>query len=97
MFHWGLHPWAIYGIVALSLALFCYNKGLPLTIRSMLHPIFGERTWGWPGHIIDILAVMTGCDRALAEELRRQRAIFGVGDSVDRDSGPLRFAASESR
>ncbi|WP_119300902.1 BCCT family transporter [Dongia deserti] len=57
IFHWGLHPWAIYGIVALSLALFCYNKGLPLTIRSILHPILGERVWGWPGHIVDILAV----------------------------------------
>jgi BCCT family betaine/carnitine transporter len=55
--HWGLHPWAIYAIVALSLALFSYNKGLPLTIRSAFYPIFGERVWGWPGHIIDILAV----------------------------------------
>lgn len=57
MFHWGLHPWAIYGIVALGLALFCYNKGLPLTMRSVFYPIFGERIWGWPGHVVDILAV----------------------------------------
>jgi betaine/carnitine transporter, BCCT family len=57
IFHWGLHPWAIYAIVALSLALFSYNKGLPLTIRSAFHPILGDRVWGWPGHIIDILAV----------------------------------------
>ena len=57
IFHWGLHPWAIYGIVALGLALFSFNKGLPLTIRSLFYPIFGERIWGWPGHIIDILAV----------------------------------------
>ncbi|NIY80077.1 MAG: BCCT family transporter [Rhodobacteraceae bacterium] len=57
IFHWGLHPWAIYAIVALSLALFSYNKGLPLTIRSAFYPIFGERVWGWPGHVIDILAV----------------------------------------
>lgn len=57
IFHWGLHPWAIYGVVALSLALFAYNKGLPLTMRSIFYPIFGERIWGWPGHIIDILAV----------------------------------------
>ncbi|GAB1381382.1 BCCT family transporter [Pararhodobacter aggregans] len=57
IFHWGLHPWAIYAIVALSLALFAYNKGLPLTVRSIFYPIFGERIWGWPGHIIDILAV----------------------------------------
>jgi BCCT family betaine/carnitine transporter len=57
IFHWGLHPWAIYAVVALSLAIFSYNKGLPLTIRSVFYPIFGERVWGWTGHIIDILAV----------------------------------------
>ena len=58
IFHWGLHPWAIYAVVGLSLALFSYNKGLPLTIRSAFYPIFGERVWGWTGHIIDILAVI---------------------------------------
>ncbi len=57
IFHWGLHPWAIYAIVALALALFAYNKGLPLSIRSIFYPIFGERVWGWTGHVIDTLAV----------------------------------------
>ena len=57
IFHWGLHPWAIYAVVALALALFSYNKGLPLTIRSAFYPIFGDRVWGWTGHIIDTLAV----------------------------------------
>ena len=57
IFHWGLHPWAIYATVALALALFSFNKGLPLTVRSIFYPIFGERVWGWTGHIIDILAV----------------------------------------
>ncbi|WP_136064320.1 BCCT family transporter [Modicisalibacter radicis] len=57
IFHWGLHPWAIYAVVALALALFSYNKGLPLTMRSVFYPILGERIWGWPGHVIDILAV----------------------------------------
>ncbi|OWU69640.1 BCCT transporter [Roseovarius sp. 22II1-1F6A] len=57
IFHWGLHPWAIYAVVALALALFSYNKGLPLTIRSAFYPIFGDRVWGWTGHVIDILAV----------------------------------------
>ncbi len=57
IFHWGLHPWAIYAIVALSLAIFTYNKGLPLTMRSVLYPIFGEKVWGWRGHVIDTLAV----------------------------------------
>ncbi|TVM06254.1 MAG: BCCT family transporter [Halomonas sp.] len=57
IFHWGLHPWAIYAVVALSLALFAFNKGLPLSMRSVFYPLLGERVWGWPGHIIDILAV----------------------------------------
>lgn len=58
IFHWALHPWAIYAVLALGLALFSFNKGLPLTIRSIFYPLLGERTWGWPGHIIDILAIL---------------------------------------
>lgn len=57
IFHWGLHPWATYAIVALALALFAFNKGLPLTMRSIFYPVLGEKIWGWPGHIIDVLAV----------------------------------------
>ena len=57
IFHWGLHPWAIYAVVALSLAFFCYNRGLPLTIRSAFYPILGKAVWGWFGHVIDTLAV----------------------------------------
>ncbi|PNK59824.1 BCCT family transporter [Psychrobacter sp. FDAARGOS_221] len=58
MYHWGLHPWAIYATVGLSLALFAFNFRFPLTLRSVFYPIFKERTWGLPGHIIDILAVL---------------------------------------
>jgi BCCT family betaine/carnitine transporter len=58
IFHWALHPWAIYAVIALGLALFSFNKGLPLTIRSVFYPLLGERIWGWPGHVIDILAVL---------------------------------------
>ncbi len=57
IYHWALHPWAIYAVLALGLALFSFNKGLPLTIRSVFYPLLGERVWGWPGHIVDILAV----------------------------------------
>ena len=56
-YHWGLHGWAVYAIMALALALFTYNKGLPFSIRSCFYPLLGDRVWGWPGHIIDILAV----------------------------------------
>ena len=58
IYHWGLHPWAMYAVVALALGLFSYNKGLPLSIRSAFYPIFGDRVWGWVGHIIDVVAVL---------------------------------------
>ena len=59
-FHWGLHGWAIYGVVGLALGFFAYNRGLPLTIRSAFHPLFGDRVWGWPGHVIDTFAIFAG-------------------------------------
>ncbi|MEH6586186.1 MAG: BCCT family transporter [Halioglobus sp.] len=58
MFHWGLHAWAIYAVIALALGFFSYNCKLPLTLRSAFYPLLGERCWGWPGHIIDIFAVL---------------------------------------
>ena len=56
-FHWGLHAWAIYIVIGLSLAYFAYRHELPLTIRSTLYPLIGERVHGIAGHLIDILAV----------------------------------------
>jgi len=80
IYHWGLHPWAIYAVVALSLALFAYNKGLPLTVRSIFYPIFGERIWGWPGHVIDILAVFaTLFGLATSLGFGAQQAAAGIG------------------
>ena len=56
-FHWGFHPWAMYIIVAMSLAYFSFRKGLPLSIRSAFYPLLGERIYGWMGNTIDILAI----------------------------------------
>jgi len=56
--HWGFHPWAVYAIIALGLAYFGYNRGMPLSVRSIFYPMLGERIYGWPGHIIDILATV---------------------------------------
>lgn len=79
MFHWGLHPWAAYGVVSLSLAFFAYNKGLPLSVRSIFYPILGDRTWGWPGHIVDILAVLaTLFGLATSLGLGAQQAASGI-------------------
>ena len=55
--HYGLHVWAIYGMVALSLAYFHYRRGLPLAIRSTLYPLIGKKIYGPMGHTVDILAV----------------------------------------
>ncbi len=79
MYHWGLHPWAIYGVVALSLAFFSYNKGLPLSIRSIFYPILGDRAWGWAGHVVDILAVLaTLFGLATSLGLGAQQAASGI-------------------
>ncbi|QLF94168.1 choline BCCT transporter BetT [Pseudomonas sp. ABC1] len=57
-FHWGLHAWAIYAIVALILAYFSFRHGLPLTLRSALFPLIGERIYGPIGHAVDIFAII---------------------------------------
>ena len=56
--HWGLAAWASYAIVGLALAYFAYRRGLPLTIRSALTPIFGKTLSGPVGHLVDIVAVV---------------------------------------
>ena len=57
-FHWGLHPWSIYALVALALSFFAYNRGLPLTFRSVFYPILKEKIYGPWGNAIDILTVL---------------------------------------
>lgn len=57
-FHWGLHAWAIYAIVALILAYFSYRHGLPLTLRSALYPLIGDRIYGPVGDAVDIFAIL---------------------------------------
>ena len=57
-FHWGLHAWAVYAVIGLSLAYFSYRHGLPLTMRSALYPIIGERIHGPIGHAVDIFATI---------------------------------------
>ena len=74
-FHWGFHPWAIYGLVALGLAFFAYNRGLPLTFRSIFWPLLGERIYGWPGHLIDTLAVFA--------------TLFGLATSLGLGAGQI--------
>lgn len=88
-FHWGIHPWAIYAIVGLGLAFFSFNKGLPLTIRSLFYPIIGNKIYGLWGNIIDILSVLatlTGLATSLGLGVAQVNAglnhLFGIEISV---------------
>jgi BCCT family betaine/carnitine transporter len=56
--HWGLHAWGVYALVGLALAFFCFNRGLPLTMRSAFYPLFGNAVWGPFGHVVDVTAVL---------------------------------------
>ncbi|TWI70742.1 BCCT family betaine/carnitine transporter [Desulfobotulus alkaliphilus] len=88
IYHWGLHPWAIYSVLALGLALFAFNKGLPLTIRSVFYPLLGERVWGWPGHVIDILAIIaTLFGLATSLGIGASQAAAGLGYLFNLPSG----------
>ncbi|HDZ55945.1 MAG TPA: BCCT family transporter [Pseudomonas xinjiangensis] len=57
-FHWGFHIWAIYGLVGLVLAYFAFRHGLPLSIRSALYPLIGDRIYGPIGHTVDVFAIL---------------------------------------
>lgn len=84
VFHWGFSGWAVYVVVALSLAIFCYNLGLPLTLRSAFFPLLGERVWGWWGHAIDVMAVFAtlfGLTTSLG--LGAQQIAAGLNDVFD--------------
>lgn len=87
--HWGLHAWGIYALVGLSLAFFAYNKGLPLTIRSVFYPLLGKRVNGWIGDVIDVLAVLAtlfGLATSLGLGVKQVSAglnyLFGLPDGV---------------
>ena len=68
IFHWGVHPWAMFAVVALALAFAAYNLKLPLTLRSAFYPVLGKAVWGGFGHVIDVLAVFA--------------ALFGLATSL---------------
>ena len=79
-FHWGLHAWAIYIVVALALAYFAFRRGLPLAIRSALFPLIGRRIYGPIGHAIDIFATvgtMFGVATSLGVGVLQVNAGFG--------------------
>ncbi len=66
--HWGLGAWACYALVGICLSFFSYSRGLPLTIRSTLAPLFGRSLSGPIGHIVDVTAVVA--------------TILGIGQTI---------------
>ncbi len=88
-FHWGFHPWGIYALLALGLAYFAYSKKLPLSLRSVFHPFFGEKIYGWRGDLVDtfaVLATMFGLATSLGLGTQQINSgldyILGIGFNV---------------
>ncbi len=89
-FHWGLHPWGIYALLALGLAYFSFNRQLPLSLRSVFYPLLKERIYGTAGDLIDtfaVLATMLGLATSLglgAQQINSGLVyMFGIGYSVN--------------
>ncbi|WP_100374600.1 BCCT family transporter [Bacillus sp. FJAT-45037] len=61
VYHWALHPWAIFSVVGLTLAYVQFRKDRPALISSAFYPLLGDRVNGWAGRSIDILAVIATC------------------------------------
>ena len=91
--HWGFSAWASYAIAGLALGFFAYRRGLPLTIRSALTPLFGSRLSGWTVHLIDIVAVIAtilGVAQTLGfgvEQFVAGMARIGIGGWLLTDEG----------
>jgi choline/glycine/proline betaine transport protein len=87
--HWGLHAWAIYAVIGLTLAYFTFNRGMPLSIRSAFYPILGEKIHGFWGNLVDIIAVVAtlfGVATSLGLGVDQVNAglnhLFGISQSV---------------
>ncbi|WP_371931458.1 BCCT family transporter [Glutamicibacter sp. MNS18] len=87
--HWGLHPWAIYAVIGLSLAYAIHRRGRPVSIRWALEPLFGDKVKGWVGDLIDILAIfgtVFGVATSLGLGVQQIAAglhAIGIVDTVD--------------
>ena len=90
--HWGFGAWACYGITGMAMAFFCYRRGLPLTVRSSLTPVFGKSLSGTIGNVIDIVAVVAtilGVAQALGfgvEQFVSGMTRIGIGGLTDPDT-----------
>jgi len=88
-FHWGLHPWGIYALMALALAFFAYNRKMPLSLRSVFYFLFKDKVYGKTGDIIDtfaVLSVLFGLATSLALGVQQINSgleyLLGIGINV---------------
>ncbi len=88
-FHWGFHGWAVYVVVGLCLAYFGFRKKLPLTLRSSLYPLIGNRIYGPIGHTVDLLAVFgtvfgvaTSLGLGVSQMATGLNVLFGISDGI---------------
>ena len=59
LFHWGIHGWIVYVMVAIILGFLTFRKGMPMTMKSCFYPLIGDRIYGWLGDFIDIFSILT--------------------------------------
>ena len=90
IFDWALHPWAIFAVTGLALAVFSFDFNMPLSIRSAFYPLFGQAIWGRTGDVIEILAVLaTIFGLATSLGLGAQQAMAGIGYLYGVASSPV--------
>lgn len=87
--HWGAHAWSLYGLVAVGLGYFSFNKGLPFSFRSLFYPLIKDKIFGIWGNIIDtiaVVAVLFGLATSLGLGARQINAglnyAFGIENST---------------
>lgn len=79
IYDWALHPWGIFAVVGLALAVFAYDYKMPLAMRSAFYPLFGKRVWGRTGDVIDVIAILaTIFGLATSLGLGAQQAMAGI-------------------
>ena len=90
IFDWALHPWAIFAVTGLALAVFNFDFNMPLSMRSAFYPLFGKAVWGRTGDAIEVLAVLaTIFGLATSLGLGAQQAMAGITYLYDVASSPL--------
>ena len=79
IFDWALHPWAIFAVTGLALAIFHYDFNMPLSMRSAFYPLIGRTVWGRTGDLVEVLAVLaTIFGLATSLGLGAQQAMAGI-------------------